>query len=269
MNRLEARRLSVSLGGREILKGIDLAVPASCFVGLIGPNGAGKSTLMRALAGLAPFSGEITVRGRELTSLTSRKRAQEIAYLAQSRDVAWPVPVEDVVALGRLPHRPAFSAIGANDRKAVDLAIAEMELEGFRRRLATELSGGELARVLMARVLAQETGIIIADEPAAGLDPAHQLSLMQLFRRLASSGRTVIVSLHELSLAARWCDRLVLIDHGRILSDAQPEEVLTPERLRSIYGIDAFIGRDPGGLLLVPTKLATSRAITMQPAQRP
>ena len=256
MNHFEAKQVSVTLGGRQIIKWIDLSFAAGSFVGLIGPNGAGKSTLMRALAGLAPFSGEINISGHAMASMTSNARAHQIAYLAQSRDIAWPVSVEAVVALGRLPHRPAFAGIGVNDRNIIERAIAEMEFQGLRHRSAMELSGGELARVLMARALAQDTGIIIADEPAAGLDPAHQLSLMQLFQRLARSGRTVIVSLHELSLAARWCDRLVLIDHGRVSADGAPKDVLTLESLRGVYGIEAFIGQDPGGLLLIPTDLA-------------
>jgi iron complex transport system ATP-binding protein len=135
----------------------------------------------------------------------------------------------------------------------IDRVVTELDLAGLRARRATELSGGETARVMTARVLAQDTDIIIADEPTAGLDPAHQLNLMKIFSDLSDKGRTVIVSLHELGLAARWCRRLVLLDQGRIRADAAPEEVLTAENLKSVYHIDAFVGRDAGGLLLVPT----------------
>jgi iron complex transport system ATP-binding protein len=253
MSHLEARNLSVSLGGREILHRIDLVVPPGSFVGLIGPNGAGKSTLMRALAGLVAFSGEVRVGDRSLDGLRGTARAREVAYMAQTRDVAWPMSVEDVIALGRLPHRPPFTGPSQRDRDVIDRVVTELDLAGLRARRATELSGGETARVMTARVLAQDTDIIIADEPTAGLDPAHQLNLMKIFSDLSDKGRTVIVSLHELGLAARWCRRLVLLDQGRIRADAAPEEVLTAENLKSVYHIDAFVGRDAGGLLLVPT----------------
>jgi len=253
MSRLEARNLSVSLGDREILHRIDLTIPPGSFVGLIGPNGAGKSTLMRALAGLIAFSGEIRVGDRSLGSLGGMERAREIAYMAQSRDIAWPISVEDVVALGRLPHRPPFTGPSQRDRDVIERVVTELELAGLRARRATELSGGETARVMTARVLAQDTDIIIADEPTAGLDPAHQLNLMKIFSGLSDRGRTVIVSLHELGLAARWCRRLLLLDQGQIRADGAPEEVLTAENLKSVYHIDAFVGRDAGGLLLVPT----------------
>jgi iron complex transport system ATP-binding protein len=260
MRLLEARRLEVSLSGRRILDRIDLAIETGTFVGLIGPNGAGKTTLMRALAGLLPYSGEVVIGGRPLAQLSERERALAIAYMAQSRDIAWPLSVEAVVALGRLPHRPPFTGLGAWDREVVDRVIAEMELAELRRRPATELSGGEIARVMMARALAQETCVVIADEPTSGLDPAHQIALMQVFRRLAAAGRSVIASLHELGLAARWCDRLLLVDKGRIVADGAPEQVLTPANLGAVYRIDAYLGHDAGGLLLVPTGLTPTAA---------
>jgi iron complex transport system ATP-binding protein len=256
MSRLETRNLSVSLGDREIVHGIDLVIPPGSFVGLIGPNGAGKSTLMRALAGLVRCSGEVRVGDRSLRQLGDAQRALRIAYMAQTRDIAWPMSVEEVVALGRLPHRPPFTGPSQTDRDVIVRVLAELDLAELRGRRTTELSGGETARVMTARVLAQDTDIIIADEPTAGLDPAHQLNLMAIFSSLAEKGRTVIVSLHELGLAARWCRRLLLLDQGRIRADGAPEDVLTTDNLRTVYHIDAFVGRDAGGLLLVPTGIS-------------
>lgn len=256
MSGIEARGLCVSLDGRPILHHIDLAVPLGSFVGLIGPNGAGKSTLMRAVAGLLPVSGDVLIGERPLRTLRDKERARRLAYMAQSRDIAWPMTVEEIIALGRLPHRPPFTGLSRVDTDVIERVIAEMDLSGLRGRLVTQLSGGEVARVMTARALAQDTSIVIADEPTAGLDPAHQLNLMQVFRQLSRGGRTVIVSLHELGLAARWCERLVLIDRGRIVADGPPERVLTPENLRAVYRIDAYLGRDDGGLLVVPTGIS-------------
>lgn len=256
MSGIEARGLCVSLDGRPILHHIDLAVPLGSFVGLIGPNGAGKSTLMRAVAGLLPVSGDVLIGERPLQTLRDKERARRLAYMAQSRDIAWPMTVEEIIALGRLPHRPPFTGLSRVDTDVIERVIAEMDLSGLRGRLVTQLSGGEVARVMTARALAQDTSIVIADEPTAGLDPAHQLNLMQVFRQLSRGGRTVIVSLHELGLAARWCERLVLIDRGRIVADGPPERVLTPENLRAVYRIDAYLGRDDGGLLVVPTGIS-------------
>lgn len=256
MSGIAVKALSVALGGRDILRGIDVVVPPGSFVGLIGPNGAGKSTLMRALAGLLPFTGEVRIDGKLLGELTDRERARRVAYMAQSREIVWPMSVEEVVALGRLPHRPAFTGLSDVDRGVVERVIAELDLGPLRYRAATELSGGETARVMTARALAQDTRIIIADEPTAGLDPAHQLNLMQIFSDLAKGGRTVLVSMHELGLAARWCRRLLLLDQQRIIADGAPEEVLTRNNLSRVYGVDAFIGHDEGGLLVVPTSIS-------------
>jgi iron complex transport system ATP-binding protein len=160
--------------------------------------------------------------------------------------------VETLVGLGRLPHRAAPAA----DRAAVDAALAAMDLCPFRARPATELSGGERARALIARALAQEAPLLLADEPTAGLDPAHQIALMARFRRLAREGRGVVTALHDLALAARWCDRLLLLQAGRLVADGPPEAVLTPERLASVYGVTAHLGRDADGPVVVPTGLA-------------
>ena len=223
--KLEAT-LTLRRNGRTVLDAASLSVgPGEC-VGLIGPNGAGKTTWMRAALGLIPFEGAST-----LAALPPARRAKAAAWLPQERQIAWPVPVREVVALGRLPHG------GGTD--GVDAALARLSLGHLADRPATELSGGERARVLIARALAQDAPLLLADEPAAGLDPAGQVAAMRLFAALAAEGRGVLVSSHDLGLAARHCGRLALMDGGRIVADGPPAEVLTPERLADSFALDA------------------------------
>jgi iron complex transport system ATP-binding protein len=252
MTLLSLDDVRVSRSGRTVLGGVSARVAGGELVGLLGPNGAGKTTLMRAALGLQPAAGTIALGGASLTGLTARARALRAAYIPQARTIAWPITVAALVGLGRLPHRAGAAA----DAAAVEGALAAMELGALRDRPATELSGGERARVLIARALAQAAPLMLADEPVAGLDPAHALGLMAAFRALAREGRGVLVSLHDLGLAARCCDRVVLLDRGRVAADGAPEAVLTPDRLAAVYGITAHLGRDASGPILQPTGLA-------------
>lgn len=257
MTLLRAENLHVSLGSKPVLHGIDLAIEPGEFVGLIGPNGAGKSTLLRAMLGLLPCQGSVCIDGKSMATMKAGERALKVTYLAQEREIAWAVPVEMVVGLGRAPHRPGFAAPTEADHAIIAEAMRRMDVADFRHRIATELSGGEKARVLVARALAQDTPLLLADEPTAGLDPSHQIALMQLFGDLAGGGRSVIASLHDLGLAARWCSRLVLIDNGRIIADGAPEAVLTRETLRNVYGLEAHFGMVEGVPLIFPLDLAS------------
>ncbi|RNF36281.1 ABC transporter ATP-binding protein [Paracoccus methylarcula] len=227
---LELRNLSVTRRGRPVLDKLDLSVAKGELVGLIGPNGAGKSTLMEAALGLIPFEGMSS-----LAAMTPNDRARQAAYLPQSREIAWPVSVEDLIALGRIPW--PGGGRGTGDRQAIEAAIARMGLEPFRHRTALRLSGGEQARALIARALAQETPLLIADEPVAGLDPAQQLACLRLFRELAGEGHGLLVSIHDLGLAARFCSRLVLLAEGRVLADGNPDEVLRDKAIHRAFGI--------------------------------
>lgn len=256
MTMLDVADLRASLGGQEVLKGVSMRVGAGEFVGLIGPNGAGKSTLLRAVLGLARSTGTVTIDGRAARELNARARARKISYLPQEREIAWPVSVERLVALGRAPHLPPFSRRSASDDAAVREAMARMEVEEFADREATALSGGEKARVLIARALAQGAPLMLADEPTAGLDPAHQITLMRIFAGLAQEGGSVVACLHDLGLAARWCTRLVLLDKGRIVADGAPDEVLTAQTLRSVYNIEAHLGSIDGRQMVYPLDLA-------------
>ncbi|MFC3119677.1 ABC transporter ATP-binding protein [Jhaorihella thermophila] len=250
MSLLSLTDLTVRRGTRTALDGVSLTVGVGECVGLIGPNGAGKTTLMRAALGLLPATGTST-----LAALPLAERARIAAWMPQTREIAWPVSVETAIALGRLPHLPRGARPGALDRAAIDAAIVRMELEDYRTRTATRLSGGEQARVLIARALAQDTPLFMADEPIAGLDPAHQIATMKVFADLAREGRSVIVSLHDLGLAARHCTRLVMLQAGRLVADGPPAEVLTRENVERVFGVTAYYETTPQGPVFQPMEV--------------
>ncbi|MCO5064227.1 MAG: ABC transporter ATP-binding protein [Rhizobiaceae bacterium] len=256
MTLLVADALHVSLGARRVVDGISFAVKPGEFVALVGPNGAGKSTLLRTLAGVLPYSGSIRIDGEESAALPAIRRARTLAFLPQERDVAWNISVEALVALGRSPHITALSSLRPDDERAVDAAMRRMEVLAFRKRPVAELSGGEKALVLVARALAQETPLLLADEPSAGLDPAHGLSLMATFAGIAREGKSVIASTHDLGMAAAHCTRILLLAGGRIVADGAPGDVLTVERIREVYGVESYIATVDGRMIVQPLDLA-------------
>ncbi|AUR05999.1 ABC-type cobalamin/Fe3+-siderophores transport system, ATPase component (plasmid) [Phaeobacter inhibens] len=235
MSVLSVRNLSVTLRNRPVLRDVSIDIQAGEFVGLLGPNGAGKSSLMRAALGLIPAQGHSS-----LAEMSAAERTRAAAWMPQSREIAWPIPVERLVALGRLPHLPQGLRLPPGDQALVNQSIERMGLGTFRQRAASRLSGGEQGRALIARALAQDTPLLMADEPAAGLDPAHQISTMEVFASLAAEGRAALVSLHDLGLAARHCTRLILLAEGRILADGPPAEVLTPDLMARAFGISVW-----------------------------
>ena len=251
MSLLQVQELRVRYGRAEVLCGVSLRIEPGEFVGLIGPNGAGKTSLMRAALGLMPRAGgECRLAGEPLGALTAGERAGRAAWLPQDREIAWPIPVQRLVALGRTPFRRGLGAMTATDRAAIADAMQRMDIAHLAARPATSLSGGERARVLIARALAQQAPLLLADEPSAGLDPAHQIDLMAVFTGLARQGNGVLASMHDLGLAARWCDRIVLLHEGRLVADGPPRDVLTPALLHQVYGIDALVEEDSRGLLV-------------------
>jgi iron complex transport system ATP-binding protein len=244
MSRLAARDVRIVLGARVAVEGVSVAVESGDFVGLIGPNGAGKTSLLRGLAGLlAPAAGEIALDGRPVADMERRERARCIGYLPQDGVIHWALPVEEVVLMGRLPHLGPWQSPAAADRAIAQRTMAALDIADLARRPATRLSGGEKARVLLARALANEPQILLADEPVAGLDPYHRLEVMEHLAGLASAGTAVVVVLHDLALAARFCRRLVLLDRGRVVTDGSPADTLTPERLAAVYRVEAIRGR--------------------------
>ncbi|MEX1107632.1 MAG: ABC transporter ATP-binding protein [Dongiaceae bacterium] len=255
MSRIDAHDLSVRLGRRRVLENVSLAIADGEMVGLLGPNGAGKSTLLRCLAGLLPADkGDVNFDGVPIGSVERGALARRLAYLPQSAECHWPISVRNLVALGRLPHRSAWGGLSAADRIAVDRALETADLIELAERPVNELSGGERTRAMLARALATEPASILADEPIAGLDPAHRLEVMALLQRLASSGLAVLVVLHDLTLAARYCHRLILLRDGHVQASGRPAEVLTPALLADVFGVRAHMADLADGPLVVPVE---------------
>jgi len=221
-------------------------------MGFIGPNGAGKTTLLRAVAGLAPYDGRITVAGQDLATLAPAARARLMAYLPQRRDVAWGLAARDVVALGRLPHLGVGRRESDADRAAIAAAMTAADVAALADRPVDRLSGGERARVLLARALAQAAPLLLADEPTAALDPFHQLQVMEVLRAEAEAGRAVVAVLHDLALAARFAHRVALLSDGRLAAVGSPEEVLTEDRLAAVYRVTALAGTRDGARWILP-----------------
>jgi iron complex transport system ATP-binding protein len=231
--KLAATRVEVRLGRKPVLRGIDAAVGAGELLGLIGANGAGKSTAMRVLAGLLrPEQGEVRFDGTPADRLGPARLALLRSYLPQEPVAHWSLTAADVVRLGRLPHRDRWS-----DDAAVERAMRRTGTLAFASRRIDTLSAGERMRVLLARALSVEAPILLADEPTAGLDPLQQLRIMQLLRELAEEGGTVLAVLHDLTLAARFCTRLVLLHEGHVLADGPPGDVLSDGNLARAYGV--------------------------------
>lgn len=250
MSLLSVQNLSVTLRNRPVLQDVSFDIKPGEFVGLLGPNGTGKTSLMRAALGLLAATGHSS-----LAEMSTSERARAVSWMPQSREIAWPIPVENLVALGRLPHLPQGLRLPATDQALVDQAISRMGLERFRQRAASRLSGGEQARALIARALAQDTPLLMADEPAAGLDPAHQISTMEVFAALADEGRSALVSLHDLGLAARHCTRLILLAEGGILADGTPAQVLTPDLMARAFGISVWHQNTAQGPVFQPLEV--------------
>lgn len=251
---IRALHLSVRLGRHPAVSGVSAALEPGQLVGIIGPNGAGKSTLIRALLGLVRADGgAVSIDDTPIASLPRKDVARRVAYLPQGQTLHWPLMVERLVALGRMPHLGPLSRLSPEDEAMIDAALARADVLHLKGRIATELSGGERARVLLARALAVGAPALIADEPLAALDPGHQLDVMDLLKGEARAGSLVVTVLHDLGMAARYCDRLLLMDKGRLVADGKPMEVLTEQSLAEVYGISACIEADREWPLILPT----------------
>ena len=250
MSGLAAEGLGVILGGRAVLDGVTAALRPGQVTVVLGPNGAGKSTLLTCLAGLRrPHRGLARLEGAPVLDRPARERARAVAYLEQTPEIAWAVDVRTLVGLGRTPFTGARGP-GEDDRAAVEAALARTGVTAFADRLVTTLSGGERARVLLARALAGEPSWLLADEPLAGLDPGHAFDACDLFRAVAAAGAGVVLTLHDLPLAARVADRVLVLAGGRLVADGPPADALTPERLAAVYGVEATVAPGSRGLLV-------------------
>lgn len=243
--RMTVDDIVVRKSARNIVEHLSFQVRAGEVLGLIGPNGAGKSTLLSCMAGIdSTTSGAISIDGTPLTALSLSERARIISWVEQLGAIHWPLSVERLVMLGRIPHLPRWSKPGQSDTSAVQAAMQQADCEHLRDRRVTTLSGGERSRVLLARALAAEPSILLADEPVTALDLKHQLQTMHVLRRFVSNDNAAVVVMHDLSLAARFCDRLLLICEGRLIAIGEVAAVLSEENIAQVYGVSVKTGCD-------------------------
>ena len=246
--RIRAENVTVELGEREALRGVSAEFGPGALTGVIGANGAGKTTLLRALAGLAPLkSGRITLNGESIDSFDRRETARRVGYLAQKHEPAFPFRVEETVMMGRYPRQGRLAPETDADRAAVDAALRGVDAGDLANRAINELSGGELQRVLIARTLAAQTPVLLLDEPFANLDARHCLDILAILRAQAREGRAVVVSVHDLNLAGRFCDELLLLHRGEILAQGDAGSVLTPRLIEQAFEVRAEIIAVNGG----------------------
>lgn len=251
--RITADNVTVSVNNAVLLNDVSVVAEPGALLGLVGPNGAGKSTLLRALAGLRNCTrGQIRYDGKPRDTQPPQLLSRQLAYLAQRGPVAWPLTVERLVALGRLPYLMSWGVHDAQGAAAIAKALTDTDTLHLRQRIVDTLSGGELARALLARALAVDGAALLADEPVAELDPYHQLQVMEILRARATSGQTVVVVLHEITLAARFCDRLVLLDRGIVVATGSPPDVLTDQNLRATYRVRALRGEHGQSQYVLP-----------------
>ncbi|HEY3063806.1 MAG TPA: ABC transporter ATP-binding protein [Chloroflexota bacterium] len=245
---LRVENLGVCLGGATILEGVTLRIAAGEVLGLVGPNGSGKTTLLRAIGALVPSTGAVWLSGAEVERMSPREIALKAARVAQSNtiDPALALSVDEVVLAGRAPHVSRFRWEGRRDHAAAQRAMQRTATGDLAERLVAELSGGERQRVFVARALAQEPQLLLLDEPTANLDLGHQLRMLSLVRSLTSQdGLSAIAAIHDLELAARFCDRLVLLHEGRIVADGPAASVLRPVVLADVYGVNVIVEPNP------------------------
>jgi iron complex transport system ATP-binding protein len=253
---LSIENLRVVLRGRDVLRDVRLEAGRGELLVVVGPNGAGKTTLLKAVACLIASEGRLHWDGRSLQALSSAERARTIAYLPQGHVAHWPIRARDVVTIGRVPLASSLARLSRADEDAIDEALDAVDAAGFADRPVTELSGGERARIMLARALAVGAPLLLADEPVAALDPAHQLAVMGILSAQAKSGRLVIAVSHDLLLAARYANRIVVISEGRVAAAGSPAETLTEKTLRDVFDVEAVQISADGLALEIPWRPA-------------
>lgn len=249
---IELDDVSVRLAGRIVLDRASMRAGKGELIAVLGPNGAGKTTLLRAIAGLVPSDGHLRLAGQDARTLSGTTRARTVAYLPQGNSPHWPISVRDAVAIGRIPHGGGPGRERGADTIAIDRALAAADAAHLAARPVTELSSGERARAMLARALAVQAPVLLADEPIAALDPAHQLNVLGLLGRTAAAGATVLAVLHDLTLAARFASRVVVLNAGGIVADGPPEKVLADDLLDRVFGVRALHLEHEGKPVLVP-----------------
>jgi cobalamin transport system ATP-binding protein len=256
---IEARDLWVRFGPVAAVRGLSFRAESAGWTALIGPNGAGKTSALRALAGLAAYEGEVLLDGRDARRLGRRAVARLVAFVPQKPETPPALTVAEYVLLGRTPHIPYLGGEGRGDREAAARALRRLELEIFAERPLGSLSGGELQRAVLARALAQEAPVLLLDEPTTALDLGRQQLVLELVDALRGDGLTVVTTMHDLTLAGQYADRVLLVDHGRLVADGPPEMVFTERRLEHHYGASVRVLKHPGGIAVVPERRARPR----------
>jgi iron complex transport system ATP-binding protein len=255
MSRLQVEAATVTFDGVPALSAVDLAVEAGEWVGVIGPNGAGKTTLLRTVVGTVRATGRVLVEGTDLTRLSRRARSRLVAFVPQRPTIPSELTVTEYVMLGRTPHLSYLAAEGRQDRSIVAEALLRMDLQDLSHRRLNSLSGGELQRAVLARAIAQQAEVLLLDEPIASLDLGHQQQVMELVEVLRRGGLAVVSTLHDLTMAARFCDRLVLMAGGGVVAEGSAESVITEASIRRHYGATVRVMDDgTGGLVVVPLR---------------
>ena len=257
MNAIELQGVTVILGGRPVVDGIDATVAEGEWLALIGPNGAGKTTLLRAIGRLVPFSGAIALGGRSITDMRRAELSRLIAIVPQEPSTPPWMTVAEYVLLGRTPHLGPLAKEGRRDREAAARALARLDLLGYEERRLGTLSGGEKQRVVVARALAQEARIVLLDEPTAALDIGHQQQALELLDVLrGESGLTLVAAMHDLTLAAQYADRMILLDQGRVVADGGPADVLTERLIAEHFDASIRVVDVQGRIVVVPSRPA-------------
>jgi iron complex transport system ATP-binding protein len=255
---LSLNGVGVSLGGKTIIRDVSFAVKPGEVVGLIGANGAGKSTAIRAALNLVKLqAGQINVGGVDTASLSLRERAKLMSYVPQGTPVHWPLVAERLVALGRTPHLGPWDEISADDQKIIRDAMTKTDTWHLKDRIATTLSGGEVARLMLARTIAVGAPFMLADEPTAALDPYHRLQVMDIMRAHAASGTGILIVLHDLSFAQNYCDRLVLMHEGSVLDQGPARDVLNDDNLLKAFQVRVSRWSENGTEYLMPSSSVT------------
>lgn len=243
---IELDDVSVAFGDTDVLESVTASIEDGQFVGLVGPNGAGKTTLLRAISGVCPpTSGHVSIDGVDLTAASAAHRGREVAVVPQETTLAFSFTVRHLVSMGRTPYRSRFSPPDERDRACVDRAMEQTKTAALASRSVDELSGGQRQRVLLARALAQDTPVILLDEPTANLDINHQVEMLSVVRRLTGDGTTVVAAIHDLDLAARFCDELLVLAGGRLVRRGSPEQVLDAETIQATFGATGAVTTDP------------------------
>jgi len=256
---LEAQDVHFAFNKQAVLFAVRLNITQGEFVGIIGPNGAGKSTLLKVLIGLhRPVRGQVTLMGRDINDYSAKELARMRAYVPQTPEIPLLYNVQQIVRMGRYPYQSAFGVSDAAGEHVVTQALKQLELSGLKQRLFSQLSGGEQQRALLASALAQQSPLLFLDEPTSALDLKHQQSIFRHLRRLVlEEGKTIVTVTHDVNLAAQFCDRLILLNRGRVVAEGAPADVLKFRLLQQVYGVKVYIDINPftGSIYILPYEL--------------